>query len=548
MFNLISAFVFAGLAFASTPDCSRQAGSLPRVARAAGRPDAANPVEHVLVIMQENHSFDNYFGALSSPRHYGKEVDGIRRGLSNPDNGFGSIPVFKQKELCVKDPSHSWNDMHRDWDGGRNDGFVNTGKNGPRVMGYYDETDLPFYYALADQFAISDRHFASVMTQTFPNRFYLLAATSFGQVKNLDPVSKSSYAQKTIFDLLDQYGISWAYYDDGTGYLKFFQPLYLRSLAKLKTIADYESDLKTGNLPQVAFLDTSAEGEDEHPDADIQRGEAWVGERVRALIASPYWRTSALFFTYDEGGGFFDHVPPPAACAPDAIAPKLDDGAERGDFARYGFRVPFVAVSPFAKRHYVSHMVQDHTSILKFIESKWNLPALTARDANASDLHDLFDFQHPDFNVKPLPETVPDPTRSCSPPPGLSLPTVATSIVSKKSGKCLAVRNGETTFETCDDSPEEKWVFPGDAFHRRHLENPASNLCLTADYEAGAVRAVPCEREEDQGFSFVPGNSEHTVEFPGWAKGECLTSGRVGEPATLSTCYTGESIIDFTLE
>jgi len=212
----------------AAPECSASPGSLPRPALAAGTPDKANPIEHVIVIMQENHSFDNYFGSLSAPKFYGSEVDGLRPGLGNRHRDGKPVDVFHQTSLCVADPGHDWNTMHRDWNNGANDGFVATNDergDGTRVMGVYDETDLPFYYALANQFAIGDRYFASALTQTFPNRFYLLTGTSFGQVQNLLPGSKTSYPQKTLFDLLDEYGITWKYYNDGEGYLKLFQPL-----------------------------------------------------------------------------------------------------------------------------------------------------------------------------------------------------------------------------------------------------------------------------------------------------------------------------------
>ena len=307
------------------------------------------------------------------------------------------------------DTDHSWNGEHRSWDNGKNDGFVRV--NGTRVMGYYEASELPYYYALANQFAVADRYFCSAITQTFPNRFFLLTGTAFGHIKNDSPVDENGFPQKTILDLLDQYGISWGYYTDGDSYLKLFQPLYRKDLAKIHKLANYDADLRNGRLPQVVLLETDwHNAEDEHPPADSGRGEAWESARIASLMTSPYWKSSAYFLVYDENGGFFDHVPPPAACTPEATPPGGPS------FDHYGFRVPFVAVSPYAKHHYVSHVVYDHTSILKFIETKFNLPALTQRDANAQGLDDLFDLRSaPKLDVQAMPASEWKPGVACHP-------------------------------------------------------------------------------------------------------------------------------------
>jgi phospholipase C len=171
-------------------------------------------------------------------------------------------------------------------------------------------------------------------------------------------------------------------------------------------ISQYYVDAAAGTLPQVAFVDpifigTSNTENDEHPTANIQVGEDYVSQVVGALLASPQWTSSALLLTYDEHGGFYDHVRPKRACVPDAIPPFLAPGDAAGAFDNYGIRVPFVAVSPYARAHYVSHRVYDHTSILRFIETRFDLPALTARDANARPLLELFDFDDPPFVEPP---------------------------------------------------------------------------------------------------------------------------------------------------
>jgi phospholipase C len=180
---------------------------------------------------------------------------------------------------------------------------------------------------------------------------------------------------------------------------------------KIKGILDYHEDLSHHRLPQIVFLESSDFLQDEHAPANIHIGQEWVARRIDALMNSSYWPRSALFLTYDENGGMFDHVAPPEACPPDEIDALIRSESKTsslaGDFRRYGFRVPFIAISPFAKRHFVSHQIYDHTSILKFIETKFNLPALTRRDANANNMYDLFDFSRSDLETGKLPRVSP---------------------------------------------------------------------------------------------------------------------------------------------
>jgi phospholipase C len=183
---------------------------------------------------------------------------------------------------------------------------------------------------------------------------------------------------------------------------------YVRTtrIANLELNDQFFADAAAGTLPQVAFVDGIMIGRpnvenDEHPPANVQVGEAFVASVVDALMKSPQWGRSVLFITYDEHGGFYDHVPPPLACAPDDILPDLQPGDEPGAFDRYGIRVPVVAVSPYARKHFVSHVVHDHTSILRFIETRFDLPALTRRDANADPMLEFFKFDRATFATPP---------------------------------------------------------------------------------------------------------------------------------------------------
>jgi phospholipase C len=385
--------------------------TLPRRWQKPGGRDTTNPIQHIVVIMQENHSFDSYFGRLNQDQFYGANIDGLQPTFSNPTSS-GPLSVFHQTTACLADVDHSWNAAHHDWDFGKNDGFARTA--GRAAMGYFDQTQIPYYYGLANQFATADRYFCDVLGPTFPNRDFLYAGTAFGHIGN---DFTETFYQKTVFDLMDQYGISWKYYVGGgtAGYLKRFYSVYHNdNYVKIQTLASFKTDLAANTLPEVVFMDSDPEtGQDEHPSADIQYGQAWVSSMISALMHSSAWKTSAVFFAYDENGGYFDHVPPPAACVPDSIKPVLSSTSVPGAYDRYGFRVPFVLVSPYAKRHYVSHNTYSHSSILKYIENKFNLPSLSYRDANSDGMTDLFDYANPDFSIPTLP-AAPIPTTTCT--------------------------------------------------------------------------------------------------------------------------------------
>lgn len=369
-------------------------------------------VSHVLLVMQENRSFDHYFSKLS---HGG--VDVAPADVTNPDARGVAVSRYHETRYCVGDPDHSWEGSHRQWNAGANDGFIVTnGTDGARALGYYDETDLPWYYGLARTFAISDRHFASLLGPTQPNRLFYFAATSFGATSNGIPPVKDGQGKPTqsLFTRLSAAGVSWKVYVSNVASPAVFLPLILERADHFAPIEQYFADAAADALPQVAIIESryldsdAAHGmneSDEHANANMQAGQAFTARVVKALMTSPSWKRSVLFLTYDEHGGFYDHVPPPPACEPDDLLPYS------GRFDRYGFRVPLVAVSPFARRGYVSHVVSDHTSVLRFVEARFGLPALTRRDANADALLDLFDFKHPDFSVPELPTPVIDAAR-----------------------------------------------------------------------------------------------------------------------------------------
>jgi phospholipase C len=311
--------------------------------------------------------------------------------------------------------------------------------DGIRSMGYYDDTDLNYYYCMASQFSTSDRWFSPVMTRTGPNREFLIAATSQGDVYPLgsDSADQSLLTATTIFQELQNAGISWKIYVNTQNTACASNPTpqcllsltYIRNFAwgqkipanypsHLATMTQYFADVKNGTLPQVAQIEpASAAGLDEHgSDSDaypinIQLGAKYVSSLINALMNSVSWKDSAFILTYDEFGGLYDHVAPKPTVSPDGIKPKdLMPGdicttatGPDCDFTYTGYRLPLIVVSPYANKHFVSHTVMDLTAILKLIEIRFGLPALTKRDAAQQSMTSLFNFNFPPWMKPPVP-------------------------------------------------------------------------------------------------------------------------------------------------
>ncbi|MDQ1396551.1 MAG: phospholipase [Acidimicrobiaceae bacterium] len=390
-------------------------------------------IEHIVVLMMENHSFDNYFGMLGRGDGFAVGADG--RPLASNPNGAGKVVrAFEMPTPCqlADQPSQSWNASHAQLAGGRMDGFV-TSDSGPVAMGYWTERTLPYYYALGRTFPIADRYFASCLASTFPNRRFLQAGSALGLITNVPPsFTDPPPPNGTVWDRLNAHGISWANYYVDLPEIGLFPSVYLANQARALPMADYFTAAKAGTLPAVSLVTPQSVHASEENPQDIQQGESFAAGVINAAMAGPGWRNTVLVWTYDEHGGYFDHVAPPAAVLPDAVAPRLQPGDTPGGYDRYGFRVPCAVISPFARRGYVSSVVHDHTSILRLIETQWNLPAITARDANASNLMDMLDLDGPPSFPEPPPMPAPGlssaPSR-CSatgpgaiPPPGVLQP------------------------------------------------------------------------------------------------------------------------------
>ncbi len=381
----------AGALDAATHAPLRRPGSLPNRHLPAGT-NAVPQIDHIIVLMMENHSYDNYLGLLD--RGDGFTLDKAHQPTAaNAETTGDFVHAFPMANACQSNgPSQSWNSSHVSYNGGRNDGFVRG--SGPVAMGYFSSEQIPFYYSLAKTFPLCDRWFSSVLAQTYPNRRFLMAGTAYGIVStDTKYLLGPSPANGTIFDQLNAHGISWRDYFNDLPQVGLFKSVFTGNQDKIHPIAQYYADAAAGTLPAVSFVDAEFEMESEEDPQDIQVGEAFVSRVIHAAMQGPGWDKTVLIWTYDEGGGYYDHVPPPRAVKPDNIPPDIQVPPDQpGGYDRYGFRVPAAIVSPYARRDYVSHVVHDHTSILKLIETKWNLPALTYRDANADDLLDALDL------------------------------------------------------------------------------------------------------------------------------------------------------------
>ncbi|HYZ80628.1 MAG TPA: alkaline phosphatase family protein [Solirubrobacteraceae bacterium] len=381
----------------------RRPDSLPFPHRRAGT-ESVPQIKHVVVLMMENHSFDNVLGMVPFRVPGRRKVDGLTRRHGrlanfNPDPAGQRIFAAAAGSPCQLAglPRQDWNASHQAWAGGANSGFVLA--SGPVAMRFWDDRDLPFTYSLVEQFPVGNRYFSSALAQTYPNRRFLFCGTASGLVATTSQTFQIPAANGTIFDRLDAHHVNWAnYYQQVPSGLIVPGFATVARRPRLRKIDQFYKDAAAGRLPAVSFLDPNYATTSEENPQDIQVGEEFVAKVTKALLHGPGWKHTAFFLTYDEHGGYYDHVPPPRAIPPDNLPPVQPPGQPAltpGGFDRYGFRVPTVVVSPWARADYVSNVVQDHTSITAFIEHKFNLPAMTFRDANAHPMTDYFDFTAP---------------------------------------------------------------------------------------------------------------------------------------------------------
>jgi phospholipase C len=416
----------------------RQPDSLPNPRVAAGTPNEALPFDHVVVVMMENHSFDNLLGALhrsGQPKAHGLKIN--RHGVAHNSNPGPEGPVQSFViPTTAQAPSvtQTWNAAHTQIDGGKMDGFVRSVGN-DEPMGYWTEDVLPFAYSFARTFTLANKWFCSAPCQTYPNRRFLMAGTAYGDIAtDTESLSDPPPPNGTIFDRLNTYGVSWRNYFTDLPQTAIVPSIIEKYPANLASIAQFKLDCLTGNLPSVSFVDPEfgllsdigaplaalpgleaitgkleTTGGDEESEQDMSYGEYWAYQVVKCVLESPAWPRTLLIYTYDEHGGYYDHVPPPPAIAPDPIAPKLEAGDAPGAYDIYGPRVPGIVASPYSKSNAVTNVVHDHTSALATIEAKWNLPALTLRDANAKTVLDFLDLDNAAFMEPPLGQIIEPP-------------------------------------------------------------------------------------------------------------------------------------------
>ena len=332
-------------------------------------------IDAIVVVMMENRSFDHFLGALRSDPNYPAAggVEGLTGTESNPGPDGGAISAFKMTNFTPEDPPHSWNASHAQWNNGANDGFVkaHSGATQDEVMGYHDRSQLEFYYFLADHFTVCDHWFASVMGPTWPNRFYLHACTSGGKKDN------SAYftgAPTTLWKRLQSAGKTFKNY--AAGAVTWYTGAFIGEILNLnpsKPIAEFFTDAKNGTLPNFSIIDPDFFAADDHPSHDIRLGQVFVSSVYRALTESPQWKRTLLVITYDEHGGFFDHVPPPTTTDPIP------------EFQQLGFRVPTFVVGGMVKAGHVEKTVLEHSSVGATLRDRFGIPSLGPRmDAAAS--------------------------------------------------------------------------------------------------------------------------------------------------------------------
>jgi len=371
----------------------------PATAAAALPAPAASGIDHVVVVMMENRSFDHFLGWVPG-------ADGKQAGLSYVDRYGARHATYHLAQYAScghHDPDHSYEGGRIQLNNGRVDGWLRAGEDDVLPIGYYERSDLGFFGQAAPQWTICDRYFAAVMAETYPNRFYIHTAQT-DRTHN----SSTTSTLPTIWDRLAAASVSAHYYFSDVPFLALWGAKYLPIS---RPYASFLTDAATGQLPSVSFIDprfvdeASGSSADDHPHADIRAGEEFLNEVYRAVTTSPNWSRTMLVITYDEWGGFYDHVAP--TTAPD-VSPTT---------ALRGFRVPTVVISPRARRGHVAHNTYDHTSILKAIEWRWGLAALTPRDSAARNLAEVLDFSAPANPTAPTYVTAPFVAAACAPGP-----------------------------------------------------------------------------------------------------------------------------------
>jgi phospholipase C len=373
------------------------------------------PIDHFVIVMMENRSFDHYFGWL------GDVADGVQQQTFKDPAG-NDVQTQHASKLEADWQGCGHPDPGHGWESGRaqlNGGFLAEGsKNDIFALSYYNEGELEFIHAAAKQYTLYDRFFCSTLTSTWPNRYYKWSAQAGGRKNNDPPVETAGNQWETIFDRAIARNHTATYFNSD---LPFSAVWGARGASWTRPLEAYYQACATGTLPNISIVDPpfrdggGGDGisADEHPHGDVRLGQAWMADVVNAFVQSPNYRRGALFIVYDEWGGFFDHVRPPRV--PDILASNDPDE----DWGQMGFRIPAVAVSPYSRRSggprvRVDHQTLGFESILKLIEHRFALGNLTVRDRYAANIGRSFDWANPDFERPDLPDPAQVASTPCS--------------------------------------------------------------------------------------------------------------------------------------
>jgi phospholipase C len=437
--SLPAVAALAGALAGSTAQVWAQTTGTIEQANAALPSPASSGIQHVVVVMMENRSFDHMLGWLPN-------ANGRQAGLTYTDSSGNAQSTQRLSYYvgCVHpDPDHSYSGGRAEYDDGKMDGWLRTTTNDSFCVGYYEEADLPLFGTLARNFTTLDNYFPSILSSTFPNRVFQHAGQTDRLSNTLDIATLP-----TIWDRLQAAGVSCRYYYSNIPFLALWGLKYVGISA---LYAQFLAAAAAGSLPAVSFVDPwftildDGAGNDDHPHADLRKGEIFLREIVTALATSAAWDNTVLVINRDEWGGFFDHVPPPRVIAPNAVDTDLVNGK-----ALLGCRVPTLVVSPFARGNptspRISSLLYDHTSVLKLIEWRWGLEPLTSRDASdeVGNLAAALDFNAPDASLPSLPVIAEPPLVPCTLEDILeSSPTGETALNTSKATALAESKQGE---------------------------------------------------------------------------------------------------------
>jgi phospholipase C len=407
----------------ASPSTKPSASTTPKAAGIGGITDPSTaPFDTVVVLMMENRSFDHLLGWMPG-------VNGKQAGLTFPGYKAGTHSTFalgSNTQACGdKDPAHTWQSMVQHYNGGKLDGWLKTQFTGDQFpIGYYGEAQVPILGALARGYTLFDAYHCSLMDATWPNRFYQLCAATDVDATGLFPVAggqRPSNLELAIFDRVRDAKLTTGYYTWGEPMTELFSSKKYDDITHPKD--EFFTAAAKGTLPNVTFIDpdytTRSEflgtSNDMHPHGDLQAGDSYIGEVYNALSKSPQWERMVFVLNFDENGGFYDHVKPPV-CIDNNVNPNP---GPHPNYKQLGFRVPAIAMGPYAPQKVETAGPYEHCSILRMIEWRWGLAPMTARDANAKNLAEALDFTKKREAIT-LPTFTPATSPAC-PDPQLAL-------------------------------------------------------------------------------------------------------------------------------